>query len=201
MLSNPPSNSSCRTTTGRLAGYLVIGTLLSGLCLAAPASAEVKSLPYGAFEVVHEVIVPGSREQVYDAFTKDIGEWWDHTFVENPERLYIEAVPGGGFWEIFDEEGDGALHARVIYADRGSKLRFSGPMGFSGNALRMVHTLVFDAADGDGTRLHVTVRGAGQMDAEWKEGVDRIWHHFLVERFKPYVESLHGSTDAVAQPN
>ena len=35
---------------------------------------------------------------------------------------YIEPRPGGGFIEIFDDEGNGVLHATVIYADRGKLL-------------------------------------------------------------------------------
>ncbi|HUP00152.1 MAG TPA: hypothetical protein VM737_01310 [Gemmatimonadota bacterium] len=100
----------------------------------------------------------------------------------------IDSRPGGGFTEIFDESGDGVEHARVITAHRGALLRFEGPLGFSGRALTIVHTLAFEAA-GDSTRLTLTVRGAGELEDGWSEAVDRVWHHFLIERFKPYVES------------
>ncbi len=52
----------------------------------------------------------------------------------------------------------------------------------------MVHTIAFEAV-GDSTRLALTVRGAGQLEEGWKGAVARVWWHFLVERFKPFVES------------
>ncbi len=55
----------------------------------------------------------------------DTNDWWDHSFAENPEKLFIEARPGGGFYEIFDTQGNGARHATVIYAERGKMLRRS----------------------------------------------------------------------------
>ena len=38
-------------------------------------------------------------------------------------------------------------------------------------------------------RITVTCNGAGQLREGWAEAVDRVWHHFLIERFKPFVES------------
>ena len=61
---------------------------------------------------------PGDPVFVYDHLTGDISDWWDHSFVENPLKLFIEARPGGGFYEIFDKQGKGARHATVIYAER-----------------------------------------------------------------------------------
>jgi uncharacterized protein YndB with AHSA1/START domain len=156
---------------------------------AAPAAAGHKELPTGAFEVEHELILPGAPETIYDAITGDISEWWDHSISESPKKFYIEAKPGGGFWEIFDDSGDGVLHATVILAQRGKLLRFEGPLGLSGNAIHMVHTYEFSHAGTDSTRLRVTVHAAGEMREGWAETVDKVWWHFLVERFKPYVES------------
>ncbi|MCK7528497.1 MAG: hypothetical protein MZV64_68495 [Ignavibacteriales bacterium] len=72
-----------------------------------------------SFSFDKEVTLPGTPEVIFDAVTGDISGWWDHSFTDNPKEFYIEPVPGGGFWEIFDDEGNGVLHARVIYADRG----------------------------------------------------------------------------------
>lgn len=152
-----------------------------------PGSAGVREIELGGFAVEHELVLPGSPETIYDAITGDVSGWWDHTFSESPRRLYMEAKPGGGFYEIFDEAGNGVQHATVTFAERGKRLRFEGPLGFSGHALRMVHTYEFEAA-GDSTRLKLSVHGAGELQDGWAEAVDGVWHHFLVERFKPYVE-------------
>ncbi len=81
--------------------------------------AEVAPLTPSGFTVTHEVVLPGTPEVIYDAFTGDVKPWWDHSWTENPKALYIESKPGGGFYEIFDDSGNGALHATVITAWRG----------------------------------------------------------------------------------
>src|SRR5262245_55635462 len=102
-----------------------------GLMLAATALAETHDLRVGGFVVEHELVLPGTPEAIYDALTGDVSGWWDHSFSGAPKRLYIEAKPGGGFYEIFDKSGDGAKHAEVITAERGKLLRFVGPLGLS----------------------------------------------------------------------
>jgi hypothetical protein len=91
--------------------------------------------------------------------------------------------------EIFDEDGNGVLHATVTAADRGKLLRFVGPLGLAGNAIDMVHTYEFAAIDDGRTSLTVTVRAHGELQEAWAEAVDGVWNHFLVERLKPCVES------------
>jgi hypothetical protein len=151
--------------------------------------AEKRELKFGAFQINYQLTLPGSPEIIYDAISGDISGWWDHSFSENPQKFYIEAKPGGGFCEIFDESGDGVRHATVIYADRGKKLRFVGPLGLSGNAIEMVVTYGFEGLDRDSTSLKLTVNAAGQMEEEWGDAVDRVWYHFLFDQFKPYIEN------------
>lgn len=145
--------------------------------------------PFGAFAVEMETILPGSPEEIYDAITGDLGGWWDHTFSESPRRLVLEPRPGGMFLEIFDESGNGALHATVIYAERGRLLRFEGPLGLSGHAIRVATTYRFEPSGADSTRLRVEVHGAGEMESEWPSVIEGVWRHFIFERFKPYVEA------------
>ena len=96
------------------------------------SSGDSTALKYGAFAFEIITVLPGPPETVYDAITGDLSGWWDHTFSEKPARFYLEAKPGGGFWELFDDEGNGVLHATVIYAHRPHLLRFDGPLGLSG---------------------------------------------------------------------
>ncbi|HXX43398.1 MAG TPA: SRPBCC domain-containing protein [Candidatus Acidoferrales bacterium] len=152
------------------------------------ARSETKELKTGAFQIVQEVVLPASPEAVYDAATGDISGWWDHHVSDHPKKLYIEAKPGGGFWEIFDDSGDGVLHATVIYAERGKRLRFTGPLGLSGQAVDMVTTYDF-LPDPAGTKLRVTCNVSGQIDEGLDKILDSVWHHFIVERLKPYIES------------
>lgn len=173
---------------------MVTAAAVLSVVLAAQAGAEHRELPTGGFEVTHELVLPGTPVEIYDAITGDISAWWDHSVSEHPFKLYIEPRPGGAFWEIFDAEGDGVKHAEVTLAQRGKRLRFEGPLGLGGHAIRMVHTYEFEAAaPGDEgakrTRFVLTVRAWGETGADWPRTVDSVWHHFLFERFRPYVES------------
>jgi len=132
---------------------------------------------------------PGSPEFVYDHLTGDISDWWDHSFSADPHKLYIDARPGGGFFEIFDESGDGAKHATVIYAKRGEMLRMEGPLGLSGQALTLLCTYTLTDSGEESKRVTLNVNGAGEFTEETPEIVKQVWEHFLWEQFKPYIDS------------
>lgn len=151
----------------------------------------IEAIDTGGFAFTFERTVPGSPAATYDALTGDISGWWDHTFSGSPHRLYIEPRPGGGFYELFNEAGDGVRHAVVTAAERGALLRFEGPLGLAGHALHMVATyeLAEVGLEGTSTNLKVTVHAAGEMQAGWEETVQEVWHHFIDERFVPYVEA------------
>ena len=170
--------------------FRVITVAISGIFIIFNlAFSENKPLPYGAFLVTQEVTLPGNPEQIYDAITGDISSWWDHSFSQSPQRLYLEAQPGGGFWEIFDDQGNGVKHATVIFAARGKYLRFDGPLGLSGRAIQLVTTYKFNPVGNDSTHLEVSVHAAGEMEEGTAETVDQVWYHFMFERFIPFVEN------------
>ncbi len=166
----------------------ILGLIMVGIAAVGTASAEVKSAEKGKFRLEQELVLPATPNEVYDAVTGDISVWWDHSFSGHPKKLFIEARPGGGFYEIFDDAGNGASHATVIYADRGKRLRFTGPLGFGGRAVDMVTTYDFAAGEG-GTKFHLTVTATGDVDEALAAAVDGVWHHFLDERLKPYITS------------
>jgi uncharacterized protein YndB with AHSA1/START domain len=184
---------------------VILGLTMMGI-LGASASAEVKSAEKGKFRIEQELVLPATPNEVYDAVTGDISGWWDHSFSAHPKKLYIEARPGGGVYEIFDDAGNGALHATVIYADRGKKLRYTGPLGFSGRAIDMVTSYDLAAVE-TGTKFHLTVTATGDVDEQLAAAVDGVWHHFLDERLKAYITSgdykTHGkaSGGAVVKEN
>ena len=132
---------------------------------------------------------PGNPVFVYDHLTGDISDWWDHSFSPKPHKLYIDARPGGGFYEIFDESGDGAKHATVIFAKRGEMLRMEGPLGLSGQAVTLVCTYTLTDVGEESTLLTLQVNGAGEFSEETPEVVKQVWEHFLWEQFKPYIEA------------
>lgn len=154
---------------------------LDGQSLAAP-----QERPYGAFSFQDSVSVTVSPGEAFDRFL-EVDAWWDHRFSEDPVGFYIEARPGGGFYEVFDESGDGILHATVIAVSRGAFIRLRGPLGLSGYALDGVYSLTFRPRSA-GTTVHLDVHGSGEMEEGWARTIQGVWHHFLAERYKPYVE-------------
>ena len=144
---------------------------------------------YDVFSFDKQVTLPGTPEVIFDAVTGDISGWWDHSFSDNPKKFFIEPKPGGGFWEIFDGDGNGVLHATVIYADRGKILRFDGPLGLSGKALQVVTTYEFEPIGNDSTLFKVSVHAAGEVDEGIPAIVESVWEHFIFDQLKPYIES------------
>jgi len=150
---------------------------------------ELSNSRYDVFSFSKELTLPGSPEIIFDAATGDISGWWDHSVSENPIKFYIEPKPGGGFWEIFDDEGNGVLHATVIAADRGKLLRFDGPLGLAGLALQLVTTYTFEPVVGsDSTLMKISVHASGEMQEGTATLVEGVWDHWIFEQFKPYVE-------------
>lgn len=152
------------------------------------SAAQISPFAVKGFSFKQELVLPVSPDTLFDVMTGDILPWWDHHFSEQPRALYIEPRAGGGFYEVFDDAGNGCRHAEVIFAQRGKTLRFEGPLGLSGTAFSMVVTWDYAAAEG-GTRLALTVNMLGQLNDGFEEVVASVWNHFLVEQLKPYVES------------
>lgn len=155
---------------------------------AAPAHADLTAQTVSGWSVTHVVTLPGSPERAYDAATGDIAPWWDHTWKKDPKKLVIEPWAGGGFWEIWNDQGEGVRHATVTWAERGKRLRFEGPLGLAGNGITLVTTWDF-AANGDSTTLTCTSNLSGAVPPGLEQAVDQVWTHFLTGRLKPYVES------------
>ncbi|MBK7632111.1 MAG: hypothetical protein IPJ23_15685 [Ignavibacteriales bacterium] len=101
------------------------------------------------------------------------------------KKFFIEAKPGGGFWEIFDDEGNGVLHATVIYSKRPEMIRFDGPLGLSGRAVQIVTTYEFSEVDQDSTLLKVSVHGSGEMEEGMSAIVENVWEHFILKDLNP----------------
>jgi len=170
--------------------YLISTVLLITLLSDLSAQEDVPAMTFGHFTFERTLVLPGSPEEIYDAITGDISGWWDHTFFRNPARFVVDNFPGGGFWEIFDENGDGVRHAEVIYAHRGKILRLDGPFGLSGRAIQKVVTYYLSPGAAAGTtELRLVVHCTGAYEAAVPEMVERVWNRFLFDRLKPYVEA------------
>jgi hypothetical protein len=168
--------------------FVAVVALSIAVAAATIARAEVRPLRTGAFAFDVTLTLPGTPEEIFGAMTGDISGWWDHTFSEHPKKLYIEPVVGGGFYEVFDDAGNGVRHAVVTYVDRPKILRIEGPLGLAGNAFQGVYTFTFEPVGSDSTKLLLAAQCAGHVEEAWEPLVEKVWRHFLIERFKPYVE-------------
>ena len=148
-------------------------------------AAANETQPVGQFSFTLQAELPGDVDFAYGLVTGDVSEWWDHTFSEAPARLYVDARPGGGFYEIFDDAGNGVEHARVIFAQPGKKLTMVGPLGFNGYATEIVFSYGFEKSPG-GTTLTLTVNGSGQLQEGWAGSVEAVWRHFIFDQLVPY---------------
>jgi hypothetical protein len=169
--------------------FVMITLFLLSSLLSAQQLNDESGVKYGAFSFTKEVTLPGTPEFIFDAATGDISGWWDHSVSKNPVELYIEPIPGGGFWEFFDDEGNGVLHATVIAADRGKLLRFDGPLGLAGIAIHLVTTYTFEPLGSDSTLMKIPVHGAGEVEDGTPAIVEKVWEHLIFERFKPHIEN------------
>ena len=171
----------------------VLGAFTLGTRLADDGP-QPEVLTVSGFAIEHEIVVPGTPVEIFDAFTGDVRDWWDHHYSEQPVALVIEPKAGGRFYELFDDEGNGVTHADVTLSNRGKELIFRGPLGFGAMGVHfdMVHRFTFEAVDGEeapATRVKVTVRGIGEIQEGWDLAVQGVWRHFLSERFEPHVRS------------
>lgn len=142
-----------------------------------------------SFSIEIKVIINSDVNTVYKASTGDVSGWWDHSFSEKPYKMTIEAKPGGGFYEIFNKSGDGILHATVTGAIKNKLLRMEGPLGFAGDSAVFVWTLNYKKIE-KGTEITLIGNAHGTLKEGSAEAVNQVWHHFLVERLKPYVENM-----------
>ncbi|MDA0374293.1 MAG: hypothetical protein O2865_10955 [Planctomycetota bacterium] len=172
---------------------LTLSTLGLGLA-AGRATAGVDGAPEpftpGGYTFEIEIEVPAPPAEAWDLFTGDVRAWWDHRFRPDCVRLEIGRQPGTSFVEVFDEEGNGAEHARVTHAVRGELLRMVGPLGLVGHGVEIDAHLTFRPAEEDTTdRTTVALRAFvhGRVTEATAAAVQGVWKHFLVDRYAPFV--------------
>ncbi|MBI5060047.1 SRPBCC domain-containing protein [candidate division KSB1 bacterium] len=160
--------------------------LLGMLWAAGFALAEVNPFVCKGFTITQEVEYSTTPDTLFDLMTGEISPWWDHHFSDRPVRFFIEPRPGGGFYEDFDDSGNGVKHATVISAERGKLLRMEGPLGLSGKAVVCVWTWEYEPTP-QGTKLKFTGNLTGQIEENFEQIIAQVWHHFLVEQLQPYI--------------
>ncbi len=112
----------------RITLTLAMALVLTGM---APCGhAEVADAAPGGFTSVHRLTVAATPMEVWDALTRDFGQWWDpaHSFFGDPGKFRVPTAVGGAWME---DAGDGrwVRHMDVVYVDPGKVLRMRGALG------------------------------------------------------------------------
>ena len=158
--------------------------LAGALCAWLPAaSAAVESSSPNGFAVAFEGDVALPPAEAYAKFVQ-IGGWWNpaHSYSGDPANLSITPERGGCWCETLP--GGFVEHLRVVNAEPGQLLVFSGglgPLQFMGVAGSLV--VEFEAKDsGTHVKLHYAVGGydpdgfaklSGAVDGVLAEGFER----------------------------
>jgi uncharacterized protein YndB with AHSA1/START domain len=150
---------------------LTHAVLLAALISANVSWAEVTHSAAGGFTTVNEVVIEGSRNDVWKTSIDQVGRWWssDHTVSGDATRLSISSRPQGCFCETF-ASGGGVVHMTVTMVNPGVVIRLTGglgPLGLMGVNGNM--TWEYVETDG-GTRVTFTYVVGGHS----ADGLDTI---------------------------
>jgi DNA-binding transcriptional ArsR family regulator/uncharacterized protein YndB with AHSA1/START domain len=148
-----------------------------------PVSVDTRT-PIAA-EIEAEITINADVKQVWSALTEGIGQWWDHSFTDEPYAIVLEPVIGGRFYEQFDESGAGALYATVTYVEPYRVLRTSGSMGMPG-ARQYVKTYRLESV-GEQTVVRSSASALGDIGPDLLTGY-RDGGLKLLESLRRYVE-------------
>jgi hypothetical protein len=181
---------------------------LSGLLIATPATAEVKSKSETGFVSGHSGEVLAKPDEVWKRLIAP-KDWWnpEHSWSGSVDGFYIDPQAGGCFCERMQEKGaDGTAklrgsveHMRVIFADPGKVLRMQGSLGpLQSEAMLGTLTVAMEPLkDGAGTRLSFSYVVGGYMRykvADIAPAVDAVLGEQFQRMIKPLGKVVAGET-------
>ena len=159
----------------------------------APGAARAEtSVAATGFAVRLEATIQAPPARVYQAFTDEVGRWWnpEHTYSHDAANLSIDARAGGCFCEKLPA-GGGVEHLRVINVAPPSLLRMSGALGpMQGSGLAGALTVQFKPVEG-GTQLLLKYSVGGYLEGGFEQ-IAPMAEAMLAEqlaRLKSYVET------------
>ncbi|PTB88434.1 hypothetical protein C9927_04170, partial [Pseudidiomarina aestuarii] len=106
-----------------IAAALSVQTVFAAETTSSPV---VDAAPNG-FSLQFEQTISATPEQVYQALTQDIGQWWlaAHTWYGSSAQMTLAATAGGCFCEIAPD-GRETEHLRVVKVEPNQLIRLSG---------------------------------------------------------------------------
>jgi DNA-binding transcriptional ArsR family regulator/uncharacterized protein YndB with AHSA1/START domain len=146
-------------------------------------SRQPETAAIDSFHIEQEVNIAAPRTKVWDALTKNIGQWWAFRIADG--EISLDAQLGGHFSER-GEDG-GAIWGTVTFIKKGERLTLNGCLGTSQKPIEAVYTYLLEDA-GDGTLLKLSHRAIGQGLENMGDEYDEGWKQLLNTFLKPFVE-------------
>lgn len=131
--------------------------------------------PARVVRIHHEVAIEAPPEQVFEALTGSVGEWFWRGEGNTQPKVVIESRLGGRFYRPpTDGRHDvGDLYATVTEWAPPRRLRLHGAIG---SDLAMISVIAFTLEPaGDGTLLRLSHRLAGEVPQADVESYDEGW--------------------------
>ncbi|WLR47261.1 helix-turn-helix domain-containing protein [Halobacillus litoralis] len=139
------------------------------------------------FKIEQEVVIEGSREQVFQALTENVEDWWEFRIAPEgkPSKLSLDPVLGGQFLEKWGND-EGAVWGNVYYVNAPEEIRLIGHLGMQG-AVNSAYTYRLKEEHGS-TTLQLTHTASGLIEEDWEQSHKEGWNHLLGTLLKNYVE-------------
>jgi hypothetical protein len=151
-----------------------------------------------AVDVALDVVIAGSRHDVFASITERIGEWWGYPALDRRATgLSLEPGLGGRFVEQWGDSG-GQLLATVTGLEADRHVCLTGPFHF-GLALGDA-TFELEDAPG-GTLVRFSFRAMGAIEPAVIEGIESGWTTLVTSRLRAFVETGSPEGEVVAESN
>lgn len=140
---------------------------------------------FNQFEIVQEVELACSTEQLWRALTDDIEKWWAFHVGEEGSTISLDGHLGGHFEERWGE-GEGVSWGEVIDLRRGRRLRLRGTLSMTGPA---INDFTYELeGKGQKTTLKLTHHGSGYLDVKAEGDYTQGWVDLLDGYLRAWVE-------------
>lgn len=139
------------------------------------------------FQIEQEIFIEGTREEVFDALTKKVEDWWEFRLAPKQVQSHFtfDPAPGGQFMERWGENS-GAVWGTVYFVNAPEEIRVQGHLGMQG-AVNSAYTYRLLEKDG-GTLLQLSHTASGVIRENWEEDHRNGWEYLLGTLLKNYVE-------------
>jgi DNA-binding transcriptional ArsR family regulator len=151
-----------------------------------------------AVDVALDVVIAGSRHDVFASITERIGEWWGYPALDKRATgLSLEPSLGGRFVEQWGDSG-GQLLATVTGLEPDRHVCLTGPFHF-GLALG---DAIFELEDDPGgTLVRFSFRAVGAIEPAVIEGIESGWTTLVASRLRAFVETGSPEGGVAAESN